>query len=306
MMVSIIIPTLNASKVLPNLLSILNHQTIKRKELIIIDSSSTDDTIDIANSFGAKIITIRREEFDHGKTRNLGAVKARGDIIIYLTQDAIPVDRHYIENLIKPLKSPEIAASYGRQIPRADATPPEQFARIFNYPDNPIVKTKEDIPRLGIKTFFFTNACSAIRKKEFEEAGRFPEDVIMDEDIIFAAKLILKGYKIAYVPDAKVIHSHSYSLIQQFKRYFDIGVAFNHQQWFLKLASAEKEGLKYLIHEIKFLREKDKWFWIPYALIAAGIKYIGYNLGLIEDKLPENFKKCISMHTYFWKTRRSA
>ena len=96
-------------------------------------------------------------------------------------------------------------ASFGRQIPRPDASPTENFTRLFNYPETPMIKGIEDLPRLGIKTFFFSNVCSAIKTKEFKELGGFPENIIMFEDLIFAAKAILKGYKIAYVPEAKVM-----------------------------------------------------------------------------------------------------
>ncbi len=122
-----------------------------------------------------------------------------------MTQDSLPADEYSLENLLKPLVSNEAIASYGRQIFNQDAAPTEQFARIFNYPDTPTVKGIDDLPKLGIKTFFFSNVCSAIKTKEFKELGGFPENIIMFEDLIFAAKAILKGYKIAYVPEAKVI-----------------------------------------------------------------------------------------------------
>ncbi len=299
-MVSIIIPTLNAARYLPDLLARLNEQTVKDKEIIIFDSSSTDNTVEIAESFSVKVTIIPRKEFNHGTTRNLGAVQARGDILAFMTQDVFPVDEYYLENLIKPLNEDKVAACFARQLPKDDAIPPERFARAYNYPDAPMVKGKEDISRLGIKTFFLTNVCSAIKKEAFVEAGRFPDNVIMDEDLIFAAKLVLKDYKIAYVPDAKVYHSHNYTPADQFKRYFDIGVALSRQQWILELVSAEGAGIKYLKEQIRYLWENGHKQWLPYVAADTAAKFAGYRLGLIEGKLPASLKRRLSLHSFYW------
>src|SRR4030042_392670 len=298
-MVSIIIPTLNAENYTYTLLSSLRKQLVP-SEIIIIDSSSSDNTVKIAESYGVKTIIIKRENFDHGGTRNLAAKTSSGEIIVFLTQDAIPADAYFIENLIKPLKKSEIALSYGRQVPKEDANPLEKFARGFNYGGIPLIKEKDQICRLGIKTFFNTNVCCAVKKSAFEEVQGFPEKIIMNEDTVLAAKLILKGYKIAYIPEAKVIHSHNYTCGQQFKRYFDIGVSLNRQKWILELIKTEREGYEYIKEEIRFLWRERKWHWIPYAFGEAAAKYAGYRLALMEDKLPVVLKKSLSMHGYFW------
>ena len=303
-MVSIIIPTLNASKYLPDLLSRLNDQTVTEKEILIIDSSSTDNTVEIAEKFKASVTVIPRKEFNHGNTRNLGAMKAKGDILVYMTQDAMPANKYLLEKLISPITNKSASASYCRQLPAEDATPPEKFARIFNYTDRPVIKSKKDIPALGIKTFFFTNVCSAINKNVFFEEGCFPENVIMNEDIIFSAKLILNGQSIAYVPDAMVIHSHNYSLKDQFKRYFDIGIAFNRQRWFLELAPAEGEGLKYIKSLVRYLLDQNQILWIPYIFAESAAKYLGYRSGLLENIIPVKLKKHMSMHSYFWEQNK--
>jgi rhamnosyltransferase len=291
-MVSIIIPTYKAGDSIGRLLAGLKGQTINA-ELIVIDSSSPDDTVDMAMSSGVNVFTIKQKEFNHGRTRNLGALNSRGDIILFMTQDALPLDKLCIENLIKPLEMASIAAVYGRQIPKNDALPTEKFARRFNYPDKPIIKGREQIPEMGIKTFFFSNVFSAIRRKEFEEIGGFPENVIMFEDMLFAAKLIEKGYKITYVPEAKVIHSHDYSLVQQLQRYYQAGVSFKKNPWFMEYAGSNKEGVAFLREEIKFLFKEKDYMWIPYAVLEAMYKYMGYRIGLNHDKLPRFLNKRI-------------
>jgi len=289
-MVSIVIPTYNATRNLSGLLQSIKKQNIS-KEVIVIDSSSSDDTVNIARSFGANVLLIKKEEFGHGKTRNLAVSNAKGEIIVFLTQDAILAGGDMISNLIESLEKKHIAASYGRQIPYEDSKPTEKFARHFNYPDEPVIKSSEDIKQDGIKTFFFSNVFSAIKKNIFLELGGFPGNVIMFEDMLFAAKLIERGYKIAYVPEAKVIHSHDYSLVQQLRRYYQVGVSFQRNPWFMRYAGSNKEGITFLKEEIKFLFKQKKYLWVFYAMLEAVCKYTGYTLGLNYDRLPRFLKK---------------
>jgi len=278
-MVSVIIPTLNAEIYIDDLLSSLKGQSVKC-EIIIVDSSSLDKTASIAASGNAKTVTVRQEDFNHGKARNIGVQEATGDIVVFLTQDALPFDKRCLENLLKPLESSGIVASYGRQMPRSDASPVECFARLFNYDDKPMIKGRGELSNLGIKTFFFSNACSAIKTKEFKELGGFPENIVMFEDLIFAAKAILKGYKIAYVPEAKVFHSHNFSLMQQFHRYLDAGISLRNNAWIFEHATANREGLTFLREEIKYLSANHYFRWIPYAIAESVFKFAGFWFGL--------------------------
>ncbi len=298
-MISVIIPTLNAQNYIHELFNSLREQSIPN-EIIVIDSLSSDNTVKIAESCGVKTITIRREDFDHGGTRNLAVTHSGGDIIVFLTQDALPEDKYFIENLINPLEKAGIAAAYGRQIPRIDAKPTEKFARFFNYPDTTLVKDSGSLRELGIKTFFFSNVSSAIRKKEFEELGGFAENLIMNEDMLFAARLIFRGYKIAYVPEARVIHSHNYSLGQQFKRYFDIGVFLKKNSHELKDAKADNAGAEFLKGEFRYLLKNKAYMWLPYSIGEGISRYIGYHLGMKHALLPNALRKRISMHSSYW------
>lgn len=300
-MVSVIIPTLNAEAYIHKLLKSLQEQSVSC-EIIIIDSSSSDNTVQIARSLGLTAIKIKRKDFDHGGTRNLALSSASGDILVFLTQDALLKDTTCIENLIKPLDEPMVAASYGRQIPRTDANPVERFARLFNYPSREFIKGLNDLPIIGIKTFFFSNVCSAIKKKTLEDVGGFPNRTIMNEDMFVAAKLLHKGYKIAYCSTAVVYHSHNYSLTIQFKRYFDIGVFFSQNKWFIDLTKPGKEGIKYLKEEIRFLIGNRAWRWLPFALVETMARFLGYRMGLLERCLPLWVKKRISNNKIFWSS----
>ena len=279
MMVSVVIPTLNAGAYLEALLTRLEEQTVSC-DILVVDSSSTDDSLLIAESHSVRTISIRARDFNHGATRNLAVRESSGETIVFLTQDALPEDDRCIESLVRPLEDPEIAACYGRQVPRDNAYPTEKFARGFNYPETALLKSKDSLSELGIRTFFFSNACSAIRRREFEKAGGFPEDVMMFEDMLFAARLLEKGYKILYTPEARVIHSHNLSPGQQFRRYFDAGASFKNHPWFLGLSGSGKEGTKFLMEELRYLAGDGKYHWIPYALVEAAFKFCGYRIGL--------------------------
>jgi rhamnosyltransferase len=282
MRISVIIPTLNAGVYIEKLLSMLQAQDITYSEVIIIDSSSRDNTVDIAQGFGAKAVVIPRHTFNHGKTRNIAADKATGDILVFMTQDALPLDNTLLRNLTTPLQLPDIAATFAKHIPRADASPLEVFARQFNYPETGSIKGIDDIKKYGIKTFFFSNVCSAIKKELFLKVGMFPEDVRANEDMLMAAKLIVNGYKVAYIPEAKVIHSHSYSLLQLFKRYYNIGSSINNNSWVLKYTRAEGEGIRLVKEQISFVLKRHNYLWIPYIFLESVTKYAGYKIGLIK------------------------
>ena len=170
--ISVIIPTLNAADYIEGLLDGLLAQTYIPDEILLVDSSSEDDTLKIASQYPVKTITISKKDFDHGGTRNLGVRHTNGDVIVFLTQDAIPTNKYFIERLIAPLESPLIAASHGRHIPKKEANPIERFSRAFNYPEIPLLKNKVSLDKIGIKAFFFSDVCSAIRRKEFNIVDR--------------------------------------------------------------------------------------------------------------------------------------
>lgn len=298
--ISIIIPTLNAGDLIKSLTTALRLQSVVC-EIIVLDSSSDDGTAEIAGNEGAKVITIDRSSFDHGGTRNLGVEKASGDIVIFLTQDVYPADSGLVQNLIRPLRHPDVPLSYGKQAAWKEANPLEKFARHFNYPERAFVRSKEDIRPLGIRAFFCSNACSAVRRREFEVVGGFPERIIMNEDMVLASKMLRSGYRIAYEPSAMVYHSHSYSLADQFRRYFDIGAALKQSGLAAGVDGAEGEGLRYLREQAAYLAREKKWGWIPYALAEGIVKYSGFRLGFLENIMPDYLKVRLSMNAGFWR-----
>ena len=302
---SIIIPTYNAQEYLPTLLPSLYAQTLKDFELIIIDSFSKDDTCKIAKQYTNNVIVIPQSEFDHGGTRAYAAQKAQGEILIYLTQDALPFDTFTLENLIKVFDDKNVGAAYGRQLSYEDTNLFGKHLREFNYPDKTVVRSKEDIKTYGIKTAQLSNSFAAYRKDILLEIGNFKNDLILGEDVYAGAKMILAGYKLVYVADAKVYHSHSYTVLQEFKRYFDIGVFHRCEEKILQeFGKAEGEGLKYIKSEVNYLLKNGAWYLLPEFFVRNSMKYLGYKLGQKYEKLPMRMIQKMSMHHRWWDKRK--
>jgi rhamnosyltransferase len=277
---SVIIPTCNAGQRFTELLDGLKNQTLKPAQIIVVDSESTDETAELASNRNCEVIKINRADFDHGTTRNLAISKVSSEFAVVLTQDAIPADEHMIAELIKPLQADSnIAICYGRQLPRLNAAPLERFTREFNYPVESILKTRNDIETLGLKTFFCSNSCSAIRCSIFNKLGGFKDNVIVNEDMLFAAKAIHQGYSVYYSAAAKVYHSHPYTLPQTFRRYLNIGRFFADNKWLLKQTGLRRYGGGMMKAGVKTFWEKRISHYIVALFIEFALKALAYKFG---------------------------
>lgn len=268
----------------------------------VIDSGSRDSTVDIAKKYGFDVRQIESENFNHGGTRNLmvNMWNSQYDIVIFLTQDAIP-EPSFFENIINAFDDSLVSCAYGRQLPHDDANAIAAHARYFNYNEKSYIATSEDISEMGIKAAFMSNSFSAYRISTFSEIGGFPDNTILSEDMYYAATSILLGYKVAYVSSSMVRHSHNYNIMEEFKRYFDIGVFHADESWIReRFGGAGGEGKKFLLSEFIYLL-KNKPMAIPVSFMHNVGKILGYKLGQKYRSLPMKLVKKISMHRRFWK-----
>lgn len=299
--VSIIVPTLNPGDNLPALRDALEHQRLEPLEVLIVDSSSTDASPQRWRKAGFRVLSIDRSDFDHGGTRNLGAEQALGSILVFMTQDAIPADDHWLENLVEPIISGEVVATFARQLPRVEATTVERFSRHFNYPPTSRIKTMEDVQEMGIKAFFFSNVCSAVKADTFWEVGGFPKRVVMNEDMVLCARLMRAGYGVKYAAEALVYHSHHYTLRQQFKRNFDIGSFTVQAGDLLENAPAGGEGLRLVLAQARYAIQEGSYLSLFTVFAEAAAKLAGFSIGRKERLLPVSIKRRLSMHGPFWQ-----
>jgi rhamnosyltransferase len=298
---AVIIPSLNAAEDWPRLIPSL-LASISTEQVMVIDSSSDDGTADLARAAGFRVHSISRVGFNHGGTRQLAAdLLPQAELLVFLTQDAILADSEALKALLAPFSDPQVAATFGRQLPRPEAGPIEAHARLFNYPTQSSTRTLESRETLGFKAIFLSNSFAAYRREALLAVGGFPSNVIFGEDTITAAKFLLAEWKIAYVAEAKVYHSHSYTWRQEFKRYFDIGVLHSRESWLLKeFGQTGGEGRRFVISELGYVWRRS-WWLIPSALVRTALKLLGYRLGRLEQKLGIEWKRKLSMHSGYWR-----
>lgn len=240
---SVVIPTLNAEDEIDSLLDTIEAQSLKPLDILVVDSSSDDGTVDeVAKHPCVNLVRIERKEFNHGSTRDMALRRSAGEFVCFLTQDAVPASNLYLERLVAPfLADDSIALVTGRQLPKADARRFEQLVRKFNYPNVPSVRSKSDLPKYGIKTFFASDTCSAYRRTAYLECGGF-DHVNTNEDMLMAARFIASGLKVAYEPRAEVYHSHNLTPSQQFARNRAVGMFLESHADDLMYASEIGEG----------------------------------------------------------------
>ena len=222
--VSVVIPTLNAASEIGELIGALEAQSLRPAEILVVDSSSNDETVSVAQGCGnVRTHVIPREDFNHGTTRHEAFGMTIGDYVCFMTQDAVPADESLLASLVRPMEDDSnIALVSGRQLPKPGARRMEQLVREFNYPDKPSVRGIADVAAYGIKAFFASDVCAAYRRSAYLEAGGFPV-VETNEDMLMAALLIGRGHKVAYEPAARVYHSHDLNPRQQYERNRAVG-----------------------------------------------------------------------------------
>lgn len=296
----IAIPTYNGGNLWKVTAENLKRYGPDKQHVQVIDSGSQDITVEVAHNLGFEVRHIDAKEFNHGGTRNQFVdVNGDYDVVIFLTQDAIPEPR-YIDRILSAFDDPDVACAYGRQVPHHDANPVAQHARYFNYPEKSGVYSFNDSKKMGLKTVFMSNSFSAYRINIFRELGGFPSNTILCEDMYFTARSVLAGYKVAYVSDAIVRHSHNYSPLDEFKRYFDIGVFHADEPWIREsFGGAGGEGKRFILSEFHFLFKKNP-LYIPVAFVNNFLKITGYKLGQNYKRIPRSLIKFFSMHKRYW------
>lgn len=305
--IDVIIPVYRPTKKLFTLLDRLGEQTVEIKKIILINTEqSYFDLLVEGTKFWQKyknvvVKHISKKEFDHGYTRRRAVKESESAYFVMMTDDAIPEDEMMLERLIMPLQKKEAAVSYARQLPNEDCGIIERYTRSFNYPEESRMKSKEDLKELGIKTFFASNVCAAYDRAVYDGLGGFVKKTIFNEDMIFARSVIDAGYKIAYVADAKVIHSHNYSGLQQLRRNFDLGVSHAQFPQVFEGIKTESEGIRLVKQTCRHLISIKKPWLIIKLFWHSFCKYLGYFLGKRYRKIPAKAVRFLSMNQEYWK-----
>ncbi|WP_292997207.1 glycosyltransferase [Nevskia sp.] len=193
--VSIVILTYNAAAWAPRQITGLKLTGVQPRQVLVVDSTSSDETVALYRKFGAEVVVIPQSSFNHGSTRRFAAkLLSDRELLIFLTQDAIPADTNSFAAIIRAFDDPMVGMAYGRQLPRLEANAIEAHARLFNYSERSDSVRLTDCKRLGSKATFASDSFAAYRSSTLHNIGSFPEDVFFAEDQIVAAKMLLSRH----------------------------------------------------------------------------------------------------------------
>lgn len=302
--IDIVIPTYRPDGNVVKLIKRLLKQNCLINEIHIVDTETGIFPPEIYQlSEKVKVTKISALEFDHGGTRAAAADESEADFIVFMTQDAMPLDDKLLDNLLCPFENENVAASYARQIADKSCGEIERYTRMFNYPKESKIKDYNDIEKIGVKAFFCSNVCAAYRKSVYDELGGFVRRTIFNEDSIMAANLLKNGYSIAYAAEARVLHCHKYTCIQQFKRNFDMAVSqADHPEIFREVKS-ESEGIRLVKDTARHLFGIRKPWLIISLVMQSGSKYLGYLLGKNYRKIPKRLILKLTSNKNYWNKK---
>jgi rhamnosyltransferase len=299
---SILLLTKNAGSDLKQLLPAVFSQNFPGTfDVIAVDSGSTDGTLELLSRFPVLVKQISPVEFHHARTRNYAATFATGQILVFLSQDAIPATNNWLHGLVSNFDDPQVGAVYGRQFPRPESSLERQDALDAVYGDKKLVKDPSARDGMGYRFYHFSDANAAIRRLVWQAKG-FPEDLKVFEDLGIAKSILDRGWKIVYEPSAAVFHSHTHSTLGLFKRYFDIGYTLRQ----LKIWEAPGTRDSMLQDAWRLLRSKVRGLAHNGTRRAASrafqqdlAKSVGLFLGINENRLPLVLKRRFSAFDLF-------
>ncbi len=298
---AVILTTWNSEHFFDQFPGPLLAQGIRPEQVLIMDSESRDRTVEMARAWGFTVHQQARCEFNHGGTRALAArLVGWADFLVYSTPDAIMAAPDTLKTLLAAFEDPLVGAAFGRQLPHRDADTFARQACALNYPPDSMTRDLQSKKELGFKAIFFSNNLGAYRRSALEAVGNFPSHVITAEDSYTAARMMMSGWKTAYVAEAAVYHSHNQTLVQLLRRYFDTGVLHAREDWMRKeFGEPAGEGLRFVRAEVARLL-KEAPLQVPKVGLRTIFKYVGYQLGKKEAMLPNGIKRCIGNFHEYW------
>lgn len=231
MNIEVICPLYNAEKYILDLdANIKKQKNVDLKKISYVLTESSDNTENLLKNINATYSKLKKKDFSHSTARENVAMKSEADILVFISQDIEIKNEDWLEKLVKPIVDNESEASYSRQVTKYNNI--EKYTREKNYPDTSFINTKENLKEKGLKTFFFSDASSAIKTSIFKELNGYDgKRLVINEDMYIAYKIIMKGYRIKYCSDSIVYHSHKFTFKELYKRYYDTGVFFKENSY---------------------------------------------------------------------------
>lgn len=283
MTVDIICPLYNAENDIENLhKSLLMQKNVKINEIKYILTESNDNTEKKLKELKIDFQKIKKEEFSHSLTREKAVFDSKADIVVLITQDVKIKRDDWLLYLTKDIIDGTVDACYSRQL--CDNNTIEKYIRECNYPENSRIVSKDDIEQLGLKTFFFSDASSAIKRETFVKLNGYDhKNLVINEDMYFAYKLITNGYKIKYCAESEVVHSHQFTLKQYYNRYKDTGKFFK-QNSYLNNYKVNQAGGSMAVYVLKRALQDKNWSVLIKYIPNMVARFIGMKMGKIDGK----------------------
>lgn len=298
---SILIPTKDGAKDLGACLeAVYSQKDVGRVEVLVVDSGSTDNTLEIVQRYPVRLERIPPETFHHARTRNYAAGLAKGEFLVFLSQDAIPASETWLSAMISNFGDRSVGAAYGRQLAKPDSTLERREVLGVVYGGERVVKDPHHGQERGFRYYHFSSVNAAIRK-EVWRATRFPDDLKVFEDLGISKRILDAGWKIVYEPRATVYHSHNHTTGGLFRRYFDGGVTWKRLGlWDDRTRSSMLREFGRLLLKKLSLSGGNRAGRIGSASIRQDLaKSTGMFLGLHEKYLPLALKRRLSAHRLF-------
>ncbi len=269
-------------------------------EIVCVDSGSTDGTVALLRGQGQGVLLreIPPEDFHHGRTRNLAASMASHEILVCLSQDAIPTDTAWLHHLVAPFSDPRVGGVYGRQIAPEGMGVRRRQSLASEYPDERQVRDPDTIERYTPGHFRFSNANAAVRKSCW---ARFPwdETVLLAEDQGLCRDMLMAGMVVVYEPAAAVIHGHERGLWGEFKYALDNGLSLSRLGILNNpaIGGELRYGLRRMATDLGSFARRGRIDCVILSLLSFGVRYLGVQLGKREKRLPRWFLRRVSeMH----------
>lgn len=280
MNIDIICPLYNAENDIERLdKSLKQQENVKINKIRYVLTECKDKTEEKLKKLNIEYKKIKKEDFSHSLTREKEAFESDSDIVVFVTQDVIIEKKDWLFNLTKDIISGGVDACYSRQICTNNTI--EKYTRECNYPKESKIVSKEDIEKLGLKTFFFSDASSAIKRETFVKLNGYDhKNLIISEDMYIAYKLITNGYKIKYCADSEVIHSHVFTLKQYYDRYKDTGKFFKENSY-LNNYKVNQAGGSMAIYILKRAWQDKNWGVLLKYIPNMAARFIGMKVGKI-------------------------
>ena len=270
-----------------------------RPRVLVVNSSSGDGTVELAQAMGAETLTVARPAFNHGLTRELARHRLGTDLVLMLSPDAYPLADDFVERLTAPVRAGVAAVAYGRQVASAGAGLLERVGREFNYPVASHSRSAADWAEHGSYLRFCSNACAAWSNAALDAIGGF-KPTLVSEETIAVAELLARGERIAYVAEAAVEHSHSYDVADAFRRQFDIGYSRRIYDWLLLAGEGdEPRGRRFAAAVLRRAR-REAPAELPGIVARLAASLLGYRVGLAGHRLPRGLARRLSGQDYFW------